>query len=576
MIEVSLTFPKLALGSHQIPWDLKILLHHGAACIPRKEVIDIIANGGLRDLQDERNFLVNTFHETITAQLNKGRSRALVICSLETLWRFYAWADKNYKTITEENVIEIFKAWAEYQIHRYQVKKDISAMHAYRQVTKIANLIAGALKIPGARPGAHLLLQTRVRRPGTKKSVLCTNADKQNLSKTFEFGHALKKICEKLDISTVRGSLPIFIEVYENKSMTVVGCLRDPYMDVESINNSTMRKNAEKARRPLKEGESLFDGYKRSVILNIRIESELLIFIAQTGMNSTQAANIQRENYRWQSNGNDLDVFRVYKGRRSGDAIFRCYKSYHEHFQKYLKWLDDVGFADHDNRLFPLQGRTIIRAANAKIRFYAITRAFKEIQMPFFGPQELRKTRVNWLLRRSHDLDLTSEQMAHDKEVLIRDYERPHHQAAVVEIIRFHKATDPTFAPPGPGICVDNNHNPMPVPNMAKEAPKPDCISPEGCLFCSKHRDVMNADYCWKLASHAKIKSLETNLYKPPTNQEIHPAYLVIERINQKLHAIASGSEVRATWVKDAQDSVRAGRYHPHWNGHIALLEVIV
>ena len=86
----------------------------------------------------------------------------------------------------------------------------------------------------------------------------------------------------------------------------------------------------------------------------------------------------------------------------------------------------------------------------------------------------------------------------------------------------------------------------------------------------------MSFDYCWKLASHAKIKSLETNLYKPSTKQEAHPAYHVINRINQKLDAIASGSEIRATWVKDSRDSVRSGRYHPSWNGHIQLLEVIV
>ncbi len=30
--------------------------------------------------------------------------------------------------------------------------------------------------------------------------------------------------------------------------------------------------------------------------------------------------------------------------------------------------------------------------------------------------------------------------------------------------------------------------------------------------FCSKHRDVMSADYCWKLASHAKMKTLEISL----------------------------------------------------------------
>ena len=166
--------------------------------------------------------------------------------------------------------------------------------------------------------------------------------------------------------------------------------------------------------------------------------------------------------------------------------------------------------------------------------------------------------------------------MAHDKSVLLRDYESPNHQSATAEIIKFHNATDPTFLPPGPGICADESHEPESISGAASEAPKPDCVSPEGCLFCTKHRDIMSSEYCWKLASHLHIKSLETALYKPSLKQEIHPGYRIIDRINQKLEAIASGSKVRALWVKDARDAVRSGNFHPHWEGHIKLLEVIV
>ena len=166
--------------------------------------------------------------------------------------------------------------------------------------------------------------------------------------------------------------------------------------------------------------------------------------------------------------------------------------------------------------------------------------------------------------------------MAHDKGVLLRDYEMPHHQSAAAEIIKFHCATDPTFSPPGPGVCIDESHEPESILSLPNEAPKPDCISPEGCLFCTKHRDIMSAEYCWKLASHSYIKSLEAALYKPSQKQEIHPGYRVIDRITQKLDAIASGSQVRAMWVKEAKDSIRSGTYHPYWDGHIKLLEMIV
>ena len=256
--------------------------------------------------------------------------------------------------------------------------------------------------------------------------------------------------------------------------------------------------------------------------------------------------------------------------------MFRCFKFYREHLENYKVWLDETGFSNHDTRLFPLMSRGMIRAKDANVRFYTIKETFKKVNLPFIGPQQLRKTRVNWLLRRSRNLDLTADQMAHDKGVLLRDYEMPHHQSAVAEIIQFHNATDPSFSPPGPGVCIDESHKPVPISDLPNEAPQPDCVSPEGCLFCTKHRDVMSFEYCWKLASHSHIKSLETALYRPSKKQEIHPAYRVIDRITQKLEAIASGSQIRDLWVKEAKDLIRSGRYHPYWDGHIMLLETLV
>jgi len=576
MHKLDLTFPNFPMGTHETPWDMKILLFHGLAGMRRKNAIKLLNEGSIEKQIDGRTIIVYAFHEAISSTINRGMSRELIISSFEVLWRFFAWSDENSHPITKSTVIETFKEWVEYQIYRSKIQKEVSEIYAYRQTSRIAILIARALNLPGGNTGRYLLSQTRMRRPKSKKKVLSTKADKQNLSQTFEFGHALKAVCSALDNKTVRGNLPISIELSNDEKIVVAGSLMNIDMKLEEMEDSAIKRRAEIARASLKDNESLFDNHKRSGLLNLRIESELLMFIAQTGMNVTQAARLQREDYRWKMVGEDLEVFRVYKGRRFGEAIFRCYKSYKQHLQIYLNWLDEVGFSNFDSRLFPLQGRGMIKAANSKIGFYTSKGAFAKITIPFFSPQVLRNTRVNWLLRRSRDVDLTALQMAHDKEVLFRDYERPHHQSASSEIIKFHKATDPTFSPPGPGRCIDETNTPEPIYDTPKEAPEPDCISPEGCLFCSKHRDIMSADYCWKLASHAKIKILETTLYKPSTKQEVHPAHRVIERINLKLEAIASSSEIRAIWVKDARDAIRSGKHHPHWNGHIQLMEVLV
>lgn len=49
-----------------------------------------------------------------------------------------------------------------------------------------------------------------------------------------------------------------------------------------------------------------------------------------------------------------------------------------------------------------------------------------------------------------------------------------------------------------------------------------------------------------------------------------------MDRITSKLKAISDGSEIRNTWVEDAQNSIRSGKYHPAWDGYIRLLEVMV
>jgi len=573
MVELDLTFPNIPIGTHETPWDLKVLLYKGAGTKPRRFVMQSIIDGEFGSIVLSRVSLVKAFHEQISYMVKLGLSRFTIDSVLETLRRFYTWADNHSLEINKPSVFGIFKQWAEHLVHRYQIIKDISAMTGYREASRLANIIVKTLHLPGEKPGKNLLMQTRIRRPKPKKSVLGTQASKQNINHTFEFGTALKRICDVLDFTTVRGKLPIRIILENNKTILLAGCLMKPNLNVDDIKDSFARSLAIKARAPLEENESLFERHKRSGILNLRIEAELLIFIAQTGMNLAQVAELKRNNYRWKTVGDELEVFRVFKGRRDGEAIFRCFKVYKEHFKLYLEWLDTIGLTEFDLRLFPLQYRGIIPAKGSKVKLKNSRGVFKAIDMTFIGPQELRKTRVNWLLRRHNNVNLTAEQMAHDKSVLLRDYERPHHQSAASEIVNFYSKTDSVIAASGPGVCIDS-HQPQPINGISSDSPIPDCISPEGCLFCTNHRDIMSYDYCWKLVSHARIKSLETNLYKHINKQDLPTSYRVIDRINLKLDIISEANIKQKKWVNNAKDSVRAGKYHPQWKGHIELFEI--
>ena len=149
MHKLDLTFPNFPMGTHETPWDMKILLFHGLAGMRRKNAIKLLNEGSIEKQIDGRTIIVYAFHEAISSTINRGMSRELIISSFEVLWRFFAWSDENSHPITKSTVIETFKEWVEYQIYRSKIQKEVSEIYAYRQTSRIAILIARALNLPG-------------------------------------------------------------------------------------------------------------------------------------------------------------------------------------------------------------------------------------------------------------------------------------------------------------------------------------------------------------------------------------------------------------------------------------------
>ena len=153
-------------------------------------------------------------------------------------------------------------------------------------------------------------------------------------------------------------------------------------------------------------------------------------------------------------------------------------------------------------------------------------------------------------------------------------YEEPHHQAAAVEISKFHRMSDPALASVGPGLCTAKSH-PIQPASASEDRVQPDCSTPAGCLFCEFQRDVDSEDYVWSLATFQYLKMLELDKYVPPQGKQVdHPAHAVIERIQRKLDHFAESSGTRSQWADEAANRMREGRFHEHYAGLIHLLEV--
>jgi hypothetical protein len=561
----SLTLPALRYSELETPYDLAVFLYRGAASMRRRGAVAAINEGKLGPPLYERIAVISAIHEELESALARGASRLTFVTMYRTLSRFIAWADDENARIEMSTIHLVFAGWTEFLLHRRRLGTLKNSM-VYSSAFQVGGLLDRMLD----RRRGTTLGQTRVKAEWKRKNALGTQADKQNLLDTWAFGHMLLDFAESLTPEVIVGPLPVVIRLRSGKTLELWGRLRRPGL-VKSLSgpNSYEKRKTQQIRAQWSADSRLATRYS---FVNLRIEAEQLIFIGQTGMNLAQTIRLQRGQFSYQSHLDGYQVRRLYKSRKKGEVEFEIFGAYRDHFERYLGWIRTLP-DDGQDLLFPFVAKPGSPLDETR-EFSAIRRSSKQLGVLYFGPRKLRRSRVNWLLRRSQDPQLTSEMAQHAEETLLRHYERPHHQVAVVEISRFLSAADPAIVPPGPGACVEAS--PLPISNIPRMAPQPDCASPAVCLFCVHHRDIDCSDHVWSLCSYKYLKTIELARLRPTTSDSGtgHPAVAVIERVDHKLRLFEASSEIRHLWVREALARVDEGTYHPKWDGFIALAEL--
>lgn len=550
-----LSFQDVKFGAKETPWNLNILLYKGGADARADQAEQLIASGALGDPQLDRLELVFELYKEIRAGLGSGGSRETAVSQVRYLRSFFGFADRTCRPLTLEAVTETYCAWADSLFHRTRTKKGtplnkhhpehrpISMRSAYGYGATVGTLLDRVLE-----RHTSVIGMTRLDSPRQRKAAVGVQAEKQNLSETFAFGHLLQDLCDGLALQTVlEAPLPVEIKLTCGKALT---------------------RNGDKGWQQRLEQEARLG--ERYPLANLRIEAELLMFIAQTGMNLAQALKLELRHFFYVSH---LDGYQVKerKDRRGGTVLFEVFKEYKSHFERYLEWRKNV--APYSNRLFPFIG---IYESRPERRFqgHRLRGICKELDVPFVSPRSLRNTRVNWLLRMTADPDLTAEMAQHTKQTLLRVYERPSLQRAMVETTRFWSKFDPHSTRTqavAPGGCTGT---PKEVVGIPKEAPKPDCMRASGCLWCENHRDVNSLDYVWALTSFKHLKVIELSMARlPQRDGDVPPSKHAIDRIHEKLKWFEQSNEVRRGWVNEAQARVAEDDFHPNFRDEISNLE---
>lgn len=541
---------------------------HDARWVHRK-----IENGDLGVPQIDRIEVLLAIKEEMDTRLISGSSLRSIQTYMSEIKLFLVFFEDHQLSFSLKQLVPNYLNYSE---HLFMVSHQKSARVKkttyYNRLSMLSNLLGAILGIPREE-----LLITRVRMkppPSLKKSV-GRAAEKQNLEETFKLGNFLVCLIAGLSIEAILGTPPLIIPIraglVENDQVRLsVGLKNHEWLSKPRNQWTVWQKNnyptLVKAISPV----NSIEGTRRWELVNMRVCAEFLLFIAQTGMNLTQAMKLERGSLKYKSVGDSWYV-RCYKNRKGGEVTFNIYKSYKPYLEQYQTFINY--FFPDSKLLFPLFLQNGIESdSRSALKGRTMRRLALKYGIPWVPAKMLRNTRVNWLLRRSGDEDLTAEMAQHTREVLRDRYERPSQQRTIIEVIRFWNKHDPITQGDLVGSVIGSQCGGKPEATEDKPSStvEPNCVNPAGCLWCKRHRDVETFDYVWSLASMRHLKSIEASL---TLSQETTPADLVLERLSTKLNWFKSFNPQHAQWVIEAEDRVEEGEYHPSWCQIIGFLE---
>lgn len=530
----------------------------------------------IRPEKIERLSLLIKLKEYFEENLEVGRSINSQITYLSILQYFFDFFDRNEKIVTLNNIEDSYYEYCEYLFQLSNKKPlDLKKTTAYHYGFTISKIIANINELP---KGMEPIKKTRLLHKKKIKTSVSREADKQNLEDTQIMGSFLVDIVSGITVKKILGELPLRVNLREglldnneiifntgNPGLSTSALLAKPF-DNLTISEKKIVRQFYYRLRPI----DSINGTARWRFVNLRVVAEYLIFIAQTGINPGQAKLLKRRGFKYLPSGDSWQV-RAYKHRRGGEVVFDIYKSYKPFLKEHIIFINH--FFPESDLLFPTfnsQGRP---SPPGSVFHAPIRTLLVENGLPWVSPRTLRKSRVNWMQRRSGgDSELTAEMHQHTQETLRDNYELPSQQRTAAEITHFWSIHDPINSVNlKPSIISGQcSGDPAPLDDKPSSVVAPNCSNPTGCLWCKHMRDIDSFDYVWSLTSFRLLKTIEAT---GVITQESVPADKVIERLTQKINWFRAANSKRGEWVEEAEVRITEGYYHPNWAGILEFLE---
>ncbi|WP_462160855.1 hypothetical protein [Pseudoalteromonas maricaloris] len=523
----------------------------------------------------ERLELILAIKEFLETKLESGGSISTIEGYLATLQLFFDFFN-NKEGVTLKNLEVSYLEYCEgLFIRSNQANSTLKKSSAYGYAAKLSAIFGEILEIPVS---IELINRTRLPYVHTANKAVSRKADKQNLEDTTQMGCFLVDSVSGITIKKIYGELPFKIPIRNNANQTnevtlSLNSFRSKKINLLTVSRESLtsreRDAVKKIMEPRLEVDSI-EGTKRHYFVSLRIQAEFLIFIAQTGMNVSQARALKRINFKYKPLGENWEI-KTFKHRRAGEVSFKIYKSYKPFIEEHLKFIDY--FFPESDLLFPWHNTGGQLSKGRAFSYLSLRKLLKEYSIPWISPQCLRKTRVNWCLRRSSgDAELTSEMHQHFMETLRGNYERPSQQRSMIELTKFWDKNDPIQKGEIKASLITSQCNGIPIATHDKPPSviAPNCVNQSGCLWCQNLRDIDSFDYIWSLFSFRYLKTIEA---AGVNTKETVPSDLVLARLTEKIIWFRDSSNKRTQWVEEAEMRMAEGDYHPHWCALIEFLE---
>lgn len=538
--DLTISHPRL-LTSKSVVWNLSICAYIHGVKVPRRP---LDWNDQLKSLEvaHERIWLLIEINEHIGGLLDTGISLSSIISVINNFRRFISYVDnEEIKLKSKVDVANSIYRYSEYLIRQASLKK-ITSTTAYTQISSLGRHFNLILNI------GFNIQTTRIKKGRKSRRAVSRDADKVNMEHASKLAKFAFDISKNFDSNCLRiGQGPILVKVRE--SLTKV-----------PVNLTTTKKHT----TVYETQDFRFNSARRA--FNLRVAAEIFIFLGMTMANPSQVYNLKRYKFDFKPLGKNYEV-REYKNRRGGEVLLKIPKPYRASFEKYLSFMDE--YAHESQWLFP----TLNKVGEFSKRIDNDIKQFKCLllsnQMPWITPRKFKAIGLNILLRLSGDETIAAEFGNHTIKVFRDSYEFPSLQKAIIEVTQFWNKNDP-FINGEPTVSLFGtpcSGTPKPIENASSKLPRPDCLTPSGCIGCQHYRDEDTLDYVWNLYSFRYLKIIEASSYK---SKEIKPSNIVIDWCNLKINWFKKSLDKKhSEWAAEASMRIDEGDYHPIWSRKI-------